>query len=68
MASNGDGKQALMTVKELADYLRVDDSTIYRLLKRKRLPGIRVASDWRFAPDVIDRWIKKQEKENAPNG
>jgi excisionase family DNA binding protein len=38
----------LLTVGELADYRRVDPSTIYRLLKRKELPAFKVGRDWRF--------------------
>ena len=52
-----------MTVKELADYLRVNPSTIYRLLKQKSIPGFRVGSDWRFNRETIDRW--RLEKRNT---
>jgi excisionase family DNA binding protein len=50
----------LLTVKELADYLRVHPSTIYRLLKRGDLPGIKLGSDWRFSVEAIDRWRQLQ--------
>jgi excisionase family DNA binding protein len=50
----------LLTVKELSDYLRVHPSTIYRLLKRGELPGIRLGSDWRFSIDAIERWRRRQ--------
>ncbi len=58
----------LLTVKELADYLRVHPSTIYRLLKRGNLPGIKLGSDWRFSVEAIDRWRQLQSdglEENA---
>ncbi len=38
----------MMTVEELAAYLRVSPWTIYRMLKRKELPAFRVGGDWRF--------------------
>lgn len=47
----------VMTVKELAAYLRVHPSTIYKLLRRHELPGFRIGSDWRFNSEVIDRWL-----------
>jgi excisionase family DNA binding protein len=50
----------LLTVKELSDYLRVHPSTIYRLLKRGDLPGIKLGSDWRFSVEAIDRWRRVQ--------
>ena len=52
----------VMTVRELADYLRVHPSTIYRLLKQKRIPAFKVGSDWRFNRETIDRWRLEQGK------
>jgi excisionase family DNA binding protein len=49
-----------MTVKELAAYLRVHPSTIYKLLRLGELPGFRVASEWRFNLATIDRWLLEQ--------
>lgn len=46
----------VMTVTELAVYLRVHRTTLYRLLRRGELPGFRVGSDWRFDLDAIERW------------
>lgn len=46
----------VLTVSELADYLRVHRSTIYRLLKKGQLPGFRIGSDWRFNVEAIDEW------------
>jgi excisionase family DNA binding protein len=46
----------VMTVTELADYLRVHRSTVYRLLKNGKLPAFRVGSDWRFTTQAIDQW------------
>jgi excisionase family DNA binding protein len=55
-----DQTSAVMTVDELAAYLRVHPSTVYKLLKRKGLPGFRVGSDWRFSVPIIDEWIKEK--------
>jgi excisionase family DNA binding protein len=46
----------VLTVNELAEYLRVHRSTIYRLLKKGQLPGFKIGSDWRFNVEVIDQW------------
>lgn len=46
----------VLTVNELAEYLRVHRSTIYRLLKKGQLPGFKIGSDWRFNVEVIDDW------------
>ena len=47
----------MMTVKELAAYLRAHPSTKYKLLRLRELPGFRVASEWRFNLATIDRWL-----------
>ena len=51
----------VLTVKELSDYLKVHPSTIYRQLKRGRLPAFKVGSDWRFNIESIDRWRLEQD-------
>jgi excisionase family DNA binding protein len=50
----------LLTVKEVAEYLRVNQYTIYRLVAQKKLPAFKVGSQWRFERSVLDRWLKKQ--------
>ena len=50
----------VLTVNELAEYLRVHRSTIYRLLKKGQLPGFKIGSDWRFNVEVIDDWRLRQ--------
>jgi excisionase family DNA binding protein len=47
-------------VNEVADYLRVHRSTIYRLLRQHGIPAFRIGSDWRFNIEEIDRWRERQ--------
>ncbi len=51
----------VMTLEEVASYLRVHPSTIYRLLKRTQLPAFKLGSDWRFNQESIDRWRSSAE-------
>jgi excisionase family DNA binding protein len=61
--------ERVMTVKEVADYLHVHQSTIYRMLKRAQLPAFRVGSDWRFNIENIDRWRLQQiDRQTSPIG
>ena len=46
----------VFTIGELAEYLRVHRSTLYRLLKKHQLPGFKIGSDWRFNIEAIDKW------------
>jgi excisionase family DNA binding protein len=59
---NGETTMAnVLTLEEVASYLRVHPSTIYRLLKKKQLPAFKVGSDWRFNVESIDRWRAEAE-------
>lgn len=51
---------SVMTVKEVADYLRVNQRTVYRLAVERRLPGFKVGANWRFKLGEIDSWIAAQ--------
>jgi excisionase family DNA binding protein len=57
----------VLTVKEVADYLHVHQSTIYRMLKRAQLPAFRVGSDWRFNVETIDRWRLNADSRSTGN-
>ena len=53
----------VITIGELAEYLRVHRSTLYRLLRKGQLPGFKIGSDWRFNVEAIDRWRMQQGTE-----
>ena len=48
----------LMTLDEVADYLRLSKKTIYRLIQRRDIPATRVTSQWRFDKKAIDEWLR----------
>ena len=52
---------AVMTVKELADYLKMKEVTIYKHAQGGKIPCFKVGSKWRFKKETIDKWIEKQE-------
>ena len=47
----------LMTLEEAANYLRVNEKTMYRLLKRGSVPATKVGYQWRFDKASIDEWL-----------
>lgn len=51
----------IMTIKELADYLKIAEKTAYRFALEKKIPGFKVGGAWRFRRAEIDKWIKEQE-------
>jgi excisionase family DNA binding protein len=51
----------VMTLEEVAQFLHVHPSTVYRLLRTHKIPAFKMGSDWRFNQESIERWIKKLE-------
>ncbi len=47
-----------MTTKEVAQYLRVDQYTIYRLVSQKKIPAFKIGNQWRFKRSILERWLK----------
>lgn len=54
-----------LTVHDLALYLKVDEKTVYRLAKRRELPGFKVAGTWRFKQADIEAWIEQRKAQPA---
>jgi SOS regulatory protein LexA len=50
--------EEILTLQEVAKYLKVDERTVYRMVKLKQLPAFKVRNQWRFKKDAIDRWIE----------
>ena len=54
-----DAPDKVMSIDELAEYLKVSRSTLYILAREGRLPGQKVGKRWRFHKDAIDGWLKR---------
>lgn len=52
----------IMTIKEVAEYLKLTEKTAYRLVAEGKIPGFKVGGAWRFRKSEIDRWIASQER------
>ena len=53
---------SVMTVREVADYLKMKVVTIYKHAQEGKIPAFKVGSTWRFKKETIDDWIEQQEK------
>ena len=52
------GETDVMTVREVAEYLKVKERTIYRLLSLGDIPAFKVGGSWRFRRGEIDQWTE----------
>ena len=53
----------IMTIKEMAKYLKLHEITISKYAKEGKIPAIRIGRVWRFDKQIIDKWINEgQEK------
>jgi excisionase family DNA binding protein len=50
----------LMTIEDLAGYLKVTRRTIYDWLKHNKIPAVKLIGQWRFKKDKIDAWIENR--------
>ena len=47
----------VLTIEELAAYLKISKSTLYKLAQKGEVPGQKVGKHWRFRRDIIDQWM-----------
>ena len=52
----------IMTVDEVAHYLRIPRSSVYTLAQEGRIPCRKVGRRWRFHREAIDRWLKAEKE------
>ncbi|UCD55293.1 MAG: helix-turn-helix domain-containing protein [Candidatus Omnitrophota bacterium] len=57
-------KSSLMTIDEIAKYLRMKKVTIYKHAQEGKVPGFKVGSKWRFKKSTVDKWIAHKENSN----
>ena len=58
--SNDEGE--ILTLKQVAEFLKVTERTIYRLAAAKKIPAFRVGGTWRFSKAEINQWIQRQSE------
>src|SRR3990172_2004574 len=61
-AMNPEPTSNIFTVGEVAAYLKLPISTVYRLAERREIPGHKVGRQWRFQREVIDEWLRKRSE------
>jgi excisionase family DNA binding protein len=60
--------QNIMTIKQVAEYLKVSPRTIYKLVKEGTIPTFKIMNMWRFEQSQIDQWIRDKSEINNFSG
>lgn len=58
----------ILTLKEVAEYLKLAEKTAYRLAAEDKLPGFKVGGSWRFKREDIESWIEKSKTSQKRQG
>ncbi len=53
-----------MTIDDLAAYIQLPKSSLYKLAQEGKVPGQKVGKHWRFHKDAIDDWLKRDTKKS----
>lgn len=47
----------IMTLEEVAEYLRLTPQTIYTWAQEKKIPAVKLGKEWRFKKSLIEKWF-----------
>lgn len=47
----------IMTLEEVANYLKMKPQTIYSWAQDKKIPAVKIGKEWRFKKTIIDAWF-----------
>jgi len=61
------GGENIMTVRDVANYLRLSEAKVYRLAKEGYVPSFRLGKSWRFRRDLLDEWTRKETMHLSEN-
>ncbi|QIG97181.1 SNF2-related protein [Bradyrhizobium sp. 6(2017)] len=57
----------ILTIREVADLLKINEKTVYKLVAEAKIPGFKVGGSWRFDRATIAKWIEKGSVAGAPS-
>ena len=57
----------IMTLEEVAEYLRLKPQTIYTWVQKKKIPAAKLGKKWRFKRSLIDAWYLQHIDEKFQN-
>lgn len=55
----------MLSTKEVAEYLSINEKQVYRLIKEKKIPATRITGKWLFPKELIDEWVMTSARESV---
>jgi len=55
----------MLTTKEVAEYLSINEKQVYRLIKERKIPATRITGKWLFPRQLVDEWVMNSARENV---
>ena len=63
-----DPEGEILTLEEVAAYLKAGKRTVYRLAQQGAIPAFKLGGSWRFRRAELDRWIAASIEKNPKQG
>lgn len=51
-------QENLLTTEQVAQYLKIDKFTVYRLVTQGKIPAFKVGTQWRFKRSMVEAWLE----------
>lgn len=58
----------VLTIEELAAYLKIPKSTLYKLVREGKIPSQKIGRHWRFRKTAIERWLEETRNSGPASG
>ena len=58
----------VLTIGELATYLKIPKSTLYKIVREGKIPSQKVGRHWRFRKGAIDHWLEETRANEPGSG
>ena len=55
--------EPIMTIKDVALYLKLNERTIYRMATSAKIPAFKVGTSWRFKREDLEKWVEEQKND-----
>ena len=65
-SANEEELSDMMTIAEVAKYLKLHELTVRRLAREGELPAFKVGRQWRVKRDLLESWIEERSGQGTP--